>query len=274
MGSTQGIMAKTIELKAHAGEMIKPAEMIDISGAGGISLFAGKVYNQLIYHAFGPMMAASGEDFTIPLSELRGLHKGNDRISGAIEALQKTIVKVRLSNGKTRTVQLLGGCDMDDEDRPHGRLTYGFDKRMVALLQSSYIFAKLELSVIYQFSSKYALALYEAVAKRIRLNSCVEEFSLAEFRELLRVPPGKLENFGKLNERAIRPALLEVNGLADFDVYVRPRKEGKRVVGVLMSWGWKDDEGRREAFAECRRSRVGRRARLEGTVERVGVAKT
>lgn len=267
-------MAKTVELKAFPGEMIKPAEMIDISGAGGISLFAGKVYNRLIYAALGPEMARTGEDFIIPLSELRGLHKGNERISGAIEALQKTVVKVRLSNGKMRSVQLLGGCDMDDEDRPHGRLTYSFDKRMVALLQSSYIFAKLELSVMYQFSSKYALALYEAVARRIRLNNCVEEFTLEGFRDLLRVQPGKLENFGKLNERAIQPAILEVNGLADFDVFVRPKKQGKRVIGMIMTWGWKDDEGRREAFAECRRSRVGRRARLKGTVEQIGIVES
>lgn len=47
---------------------------------------------------------------------------------------------------------------------------------MVAFLQSSDIIAKLDLSVIYEFSSKHALPLYETIARPFKLNSCVEEF--------------------------------------------------------------------------------------------------
>jgi hypothetical protein len=260
---------RTIDLKPLPGEMIKPAELIEISGAGGLSLYASKVYNCLLHNAFGPEMGQQGEDFTIRLAELRGLHESNDRIGPTLEALQKTVVKARLSDGRTCQVQLLGGVDFDDDDRPEGLLTYSFDKRLVTLLRQSSIFAKLELKVIYQFSSKYALALYEAICRRVNMRECVQEFTLAEFRELLRVPDGKLDRFPDLNRKAIQPALLEVNGLADFQVHLMPRKRGKQVVGIILSWGRKDAEGRRQAFAELNRPRVGRKARLRGEVDEV-----
>jgi plasmid replication initiation protein len=121
--------------------------------------------------------------------------------------------------------------------------------------------------VIYQFSSKYALALYEAICRRVNLRLCVEEFTLAEFRDLLRVPDGKLERFPDLHRYAIKPALLEVNGLADFQVHLMPRKRGKKVVGIILSWGRKDQAGRGEAWAERERPRVGRKARLRGEID-------
>jgi plasmid replication initiation protein len=243
--------------------------LVDIRGAGGLSLFAGKVYNRLIHHAFGPGMAKQGEEFTIQLSELRGLHESNDRIGPVLEMLQKTIVKARLSDGRIRQVQLLGGVDFHDDDRPDGTLTYSFDKRLVVLLRQSNIFAKLELRVIYQFQSRYSLALYEAICRRVRKDQCVEEFSLADFREVLRVPDARHERFSELNRHAIQPAIAEVNFLADFEVSIRPRKRGKRVVGVTVAWAWKDKDARREAWAETQRPRVGRKARLKGQTDRI-----
>lgn len=260
---------RTIDLKPLPGEMIKPAELVDISGAGGLSLYASKIYNRLLHNAFGPDMAEDGYTFTIRISELRGLHKGNERITPSLEALQKTLVRARLSNGVRRTVQLLGSTDIEDEDRPNGMLKYRFDPALVELLRQSSIFAKLELKVIANFSSKYALALYEAVCRRVNMQGCVQEFSLEEFRELLRVPEGKLERFPDLNRKAIQPALLEVNGMADFQVSLLPRKRGNRVAGIILAWGWKDKAGRLEAFAEVNRPRVGRKARLRGEVEAV-----
>lgn len=260
---------RTLNLKPLPGEMIKPAELVDISGAGGLSLSASKVYNCLLHNAFGPNLATAGEEFTIRLAELRGLHESNDRLGPTLEALQKTVVRARLSDGRARQVQLLGGVDFHDDDRPDGLLTYSFDKKLVALLRQSSIFAKLELKVIYQFTSKYALALYEAVCRRVNMQECLQEFTLAEFRDLLRVPSGKLERFPDLNRYAIKPAALEVNGLADFQVHLSPRKRGRRVTGIVMAWGRKDAAARREAFAELNRPRIGRRARLRGEVDGV-----
>ena len=115
-------------------------------------------------------MAKVGSEWTIALSELRGTHKGNERIEDSVVALMKTVVTVKLANGKTRRVQLLGDNDMDDGDRPRGTLTYSLGRRLVELLKNSTVFGKLEIAVMMAFSTKYALALYEAIARRVRLS--------------------------------------------------------------------------------------------------------
>jgi hypothetical protein len=38
-------------------------------------------------------------------------------------------------------------------------------------------------------------------------------------------------------------------------------------VGVSVAWAWKDKDARREAWAECQRPRVGRKARLKGSLQ-------
>ena len=60
---------------------------------------------------------------------------------------------------------------------------------------------------------------------------------------------------------------MEVNALSDFTVTVVPEKTGRRVTGVLIGWGAKDIEGRKAAYAELQRPRVGRKARINDAVE-------
>ncbi|SEB02249.1 Initiator Replication protein [Rubrimonas cliftonensis] len=161
---------------------------------------------------------------------------------------------------------------MGDPDRPRGALTYAFDKRLAPLLRESTVFGKLELEVMRAFSTKYALALYEAVARRVRLSQVFsEDFSLEAFRDLLGVADGRLATYSNLKLKAITPAVLEVNALASFGCKVEPRKTGRMVTGVRLSW-WRKSVGEmKEAYAEIRRPRVGRKARVRKSVETVTI---
>ena len=258
---------RTIELTPSNDEMIKPAELIDITGNAELTLSARRLYNALLAHAFGRDMGVEGQDWSIPLSTLRGTHKSNE---DSIIALMKTIVTVRLQDGSTRRVALLGGNDMGMPERPHGQLTYSFDKRLVPVLQESTVFGKLELSVMKAFSTKYALALYEAVSRRVRLKHIFhEEMPLEAFRELLGVPEGKLGTFGNLNQYAIKPALTEINALASFGVQVQPVKQGRKVTAVKLFWHKKSLDEIKEAYAELQRPKIGRKARLSGEADTV-----
>ena len=58
-----------------------------------------------------------------------------------------------------------------------------------------------------------------------------------------------------------------MNALSDFTVTIVPEKMGRRVAGVLIGWGLKDIDGKKAAYAELQRPRVGRLARITGTVE-------
>lgn len=243
---------RTLTVRPLDGEMIKPAELIDIQGGTGLTLAARRLYNKLLANAFGPDLAVEGHDFTISLAELRGTHGGNERIGESIEALMKTVVLVRHGEGHTTRVQLLGGNDMADSQREHGTLTYSFDKRLAPLLQSSAVFAKLELAVLQAFTTKYGLALYEAVSRRIRMSfKFSENMGIDDFRELLGVPEGKLSSFGNLRQKAIEPAVSEVCALAPFNCSVEvAERAGRKVTSIKLSWWRKTDEELRAMYAE------------------------
>jgi hypothetical protein len=259
---------RTLEITPNLGEMVKPAELIEVRGASKLTLADRRLFNILLHKAFGPDLASKHRRFEIPLSELRETHDSNDRLVRSIEALMTTVVTIQRADGSTDRVQLLGWNNLSDPRRKRGTLKYSIPPELAELLQDSTVFAKLELEVLRSFTSKYALSLYERVAKNVRLShKFMERFSLEEFREVLGVEPGKLKTFGNLNQYAIKPALLEVNALAEFTVTITPEKTGRRVTGVLIGWSIKDIEGRRAAYAELQRSRVGRKARISGTVE-------
>ena len=259
---------RTLDVAPNMGEMVKPAELIEVKGSAKLTLADRRLFNVLLRHAFGPDLASENRRFEIPLADLRETHDSNDRLVRSIEALMTTVVPIQRPDGSTDRVQLLGWNNLSDPKRKRGNLKYSIPPELALLLKDSTVFAKLELEVLRSFTSKYALALYEAVARRVRLKHVfTERFALDDFRELLGVEADKLTTYGNLNQYAIKPALVEVNALSDFTVTVVPEKTGRRVTGVLIGWGAKDIEGRKAAYAELQRPRVGRKARITGTVE-------
>ncbi|MGH0029958.1 MAG: replication initiation protein [Myxococcota bacterium] len=261
---------RTVDRTPRRGEMLKPGEMIDILGTSQLSLQDRKVYNLLVHNAFGPKMAEEGHEWQISLSKLRRSHKSNDRVSDTIERLMKTVVTARLLNGKTRRFALLGGNDIDDEDRPDGVLNYSFDPRLTEVLKQSMSFGRLHMAVMMAFTSRYALALYEHVAKRVRLDfKQSETYPVDQFRRILGVPEGTLERFSSLNQKAIKPALEEVNALADFTCWAKPIKACRRTEEIELGWELKSAEACEAAYQEVQRPRVGRRARIRGQVDSV-----
>lgn len=262
---------RTLEMRPGHGEMLKPSELIDLSGAAHLTLADRRLYNVLIRHAFGPDLGITDKEFEIELSELRDTHESNDRLAVSIEALMTTVVRARLPDGSTDRFQLLGPNNLADPKRRRGTFRYSIPAKLAEALKDSTIFAKLEIQVLKAFTSKYALSLYEAIARRYRLRHVTSErFDLETFREeILAVPEDKLTTYGNLNQFAIKPALREVNALAEFHVTVTPEKIGRRVVGVVVHWYGKDVEGKKAAWAELQRSSVGRKARIAGTVEEV-----
>jgi Initiator Rep protein, WH2 len=136
------------------------------------------------------------------------------------------------------------------------------------IIRESSQYARLQKQVMFAFSSKYALALYEMVQKRGNLKfKTSEEFPVDRFRALLGVEEGKLQAFKSFKQRAIDPAVLEVNGLGEFGCRVEPIYSGRKVTSVRLSWWSKNLDERKVTLNELRFSRVGRRARLQGKVE-------
>lgn len=250
-------------------EMVKPGELIDIKEISPLTLNDRRIFNLLIANAWDRIIEPV--EHVIDKAYLRGSHNGNERIEDSIRRLMGAIAEVKIvRDGKTaiKRVQLLG-CNIEQED-DRGRLYYTFPKQLLEIIGESAVFGRLKMQIMYCFRSKYALALYEIVQKRIGLKyKQAEMFTLDELRGLLGVPKDKLLRFPDFNKYALQPALREVNALSDHTIEVGVVKRGKRVAQLILTWMEKTPDQKRDALKEVERCSVGRAARIRGTVERV-----
>jgi Initiator Replication protein, WH1/Initiator Rep protein, WH2 len=266
---------RTIEQKPSGDEFAKARELIEIRGTGSLSLTDRRVINVLYANAGNQLC----DDVThvIGIAELRGSHKGSERVTDSIRRLMKTLVEVPTKDRKgrpaTKLVPVLSDTTIsDDEDNPAGQVVYSFSPGMRDIIKDSTLWGRVRSAVVFAFTSKYALALYELITARINLRHVWrEEFTVEDIRALLGVPDGKLERIPNLLQRVIQPAVLEVNGLADFGVKIEPIRKGGQmrglVTGFRVAWWRKDVPDLQAAYSELKRVKVGRMARLRGKVE-------
>lgn len=254
---------------------MKPGELVEVRAGAGLSLQDRRVFNLLIEHAWSEI----GEDkeHRIALTRLRGPHKGAERVAESVTALMSTLVEVpTMLEGKPAVfkTQLLGETtQVIDEDSPNAVLLYRFPVGLRRIIQESRHWGRIKSHVMFAFSSKYALALYEAVCLRGNLRVAYQDFSVDDFRALLGVEPGKLVEARSLKQWVLGPALTEVNGLSDFNVEVELLREGGptrgKLKGFRLYWEKKTPEQWGAVLDELMRPKLGRRARIRGVVEHV-----
>ena len=268
-------MIRAVDQKISIDGFVKPGELVDIRAGAELSLQDRRIFNLLIENAWSEI----SEDTThrIAMAKLRGPHKGAERVVDSVRTLMTTLGEVPTKlDGQAAifATQLLGETTrVIDEDSPNAMLHYAFPKGLRRIIQDSRYWGRIKGFVMFAFTSKYALALYEAVCLRINLRISEQTFSVEDFRALLGVEPGKLEQFKSLNQRVLAPAVMEVNGLSDFTVMVEPIRQGGSQRGPLkgfrLSWERKPAEEWRDTLDELMRTRVGRIARIAGKVEQV-----
>lgn len=268
---------KTIDQKPNGDEFAKARELIEVRGTGGLSLQDRRIMNVLYANA-GPRLC-DDVMHVISIAELRGTHKGGERVKDSIIRLMKTVVEMPTKDDSgepaTRLVQILSDSTVSDNDNnPNGQVKYSFSPKMREIIKDSTLWGRVRSAVVFAFTSKYALALYELITARINLKHVwQEEFKVDDLRALLGVPEGKLERIPNLLQRVIQPAVLEVSGLADFGVKIETvRKGGQQrglVVAFRVSWWRKELPDLQAAYRELNRVRVGRMARLRGNVDLV-----
>lgn len=270
-------MSKTLDQRPSSEGIIKPGELIEIRQASALTLYDRRVLNLLIEHAGSAI--ADDEVHHVAMSRLRSRKdNASERVRDSIVRLMTTLVEVpvRDRNGKRatlRTALLASTTTTDDEQDPAGEVAFRFSQEMRAIIQKSDHWGRIKGYVIFAFSTKYALALYEAICLRINLRTNEQIFSVEEFRQVLGVPDGKLSVFKNLNKWAISPALEEVNALSDFNVDIEPIREGGRIRGKLkgfrLSWERKESEEWRKTLDELMRHSSGRKARIKDQVEEI-----
>jgi hypothetical protein len=147
-------------------------------------------------------------------------------------------------------------------------LRYGISPELIDVLERSKRWGRIKAEVFCSMRSKYAIALYEALALRQNMDRCIETFPINRFRELLGMAEGTYKN-GPDFQKAISQAQLEVNGLSDIGVQIDLQRKHARASfhAAIMTWWKKSPEELAAATRERDRSKLGRRARLRDQVE-------
>jgi hypothetical protein len=247
-------VSRTVEQRKNAEGFPKAGELIEIRPAQELSLHDRRVFNLLIEHAG----SAIGENrrHRVPISYLRGpRHNGSERVGDSIRRLMTTLVQIPMLDDNERpavqeTTLLAESTRTIDEDDPRGMVVYAFSAALRDIILQSRYWGRIKAYVMFAISSKYTLALYEAVCLRANRQAAQERFTVEDFRGLLDVPDGKLLEAFNLIKWAVQPAVNELNALSDFNVVVDLVREGGkargRLIALRLAWTRKSpDEWRR-----------------------------
>lgn len=272
-------MSRTIDQKSTLAGFPKPGEIIAITGDHELEAGDRAALNVLYEHAHNSgRLADPNAEFEIPLARLRAsMHESNDRVRDSLDRLLTVRVKVPFRDPKTGQEMLLLTHLFDffviplREDGAAAIVRYGLPRKLQPIIARSEHWGRIKAEVVCAMTSKYAMKLHELIQLRGGLRKCVETIPIDRFRELIGVPPGKLERGNDFIRRVIEPALLEVNGLSDYGVSIELRREKARgpITAVSLTWWKKQGDEYREVLRERERPKLGRMARLKGSVEDV-----
>jgi len=126
---------------------------------------------------------------------------------------------------------------------------------------------KLE-SKVFHLGSKYSVLLFQHISSLTNLQHVTSKtFTVPELRALLGLVEEKHKRFAELNRWAIKPAIEEISQLSRLTLTATPKKIGRTVASVTISWEEKEQTQKQSTKAELNRPKVGRKARRDGTTE-------
>ena len=204
---------------------------------GELSLLQRKLANALLDHAY-PLLPVQ-DRYEIELSLLCDLigFEAHDkvRLMAALQGLQKTMIQWSVLDEKGRetwgSMPLLGSVFILEKE---GICRYSYDTFLREKLYNPEVYATINLDIQRQFGSKYALALYENCV-RFRGTGSTGWIGLEVFRELLGCDGQEhYEDFKRLNDQVIKPAVREVNETSDIEVTPEYKRQSRKVQSVRM----------------------------------------
>ena len=257
----------------------KPREIIEITRTYELEAMDRAILDLLYRHAHNSgRLVEPNADFEIEMARLRpSKHESNDRVRealGRLMAVQVAVSYAEEDTGEPR-VQLTHLFDFFDYPAngvvPTAVVRFGLPRKLQPIIARSECWGRIKAEVVCAMTSKYAIALYGLIRLRANRRNIAETFPIDRFRDLMGVPPGKLLRGGNFERRVLDIASLEVNKLSEVSVELRPERSSPRapITAVTVVWRRKTLAEQIEVERELKASKVGRMARLKGSVERV-----
>ena len=212
-------------------EFIKASPAIQIQG--NLNHLQRRVWNVLLANAYDELPNKEFHRVSVAeLAEKLSFESGNqDYLKKTLEALVDFTVEWNVL-GKDRkqiwgVASLLASAEIEN-----GICTYSFAPHLRYKLYNPRIYTKLNLRLQNQFTSRYALILWELCFDyfdTVRNQGETPFISLEKFRELMGLEKDEYLAFKALNQWVIKPAIEEINGLTNFFVEVEQKRESRKV---------------------------------------------
>jgi hypothetical protein len=238
------------------------------------SLRALKLMHLMIGTAGGRM--AQPVRHAIRLSDIRKIdgmaHHDRASLTPLFEELRAVVIREGNPDIDTDRVVVGGLLDqavLDRKDPVSGDtlLSWFFGRSFLDMAEHSNHWAILDRQAVFHLTSKYSVLLFQHISSLTNLKHVTSKrFSVAEIRALLGVPEGKLERFSNFKQKAIEPAISEISSdLTRLHLTATYHKIGRTVAEVEIAWEVKEDLTK--VKREQDHSKVGRKARRDGTAE-------
>ena len=232
-----------------------------------------KLIHLLIFTAGGCM--ADEVQHEIRLSDMRKIEGMRNHDRASLRVLFTQLRAATLVYDDTeRQAEIIGGfmdeirLDYRHEVSDDLLVKWWFGRTFRRMAAESNHWAILDRQTIFALSSKYSILLFQHVASLVNLEHVTTKtFTIPELRAVLGVEEGKLARFVHLRQRALDPAIAEINQLSRLTLTATPNKIGRTVSSVTIGWQVKDDPT--PAKRELHGHSAGRKARRNGSAETV-----
>lgn len=211
-----------------------------------LSLLERKAFSVLLVNAYDELPNFSIPEHSIPVETLSYLAGFNSRnvqyLKDTLLSLMTTALQwnVQVKEGKDRWA---ASATLASARFDNGVCHYAFSPELRRRLFNPEVYAQLDLAVIREFKSKYALALFEN-CMLFAEDGRTPDFALGTLRDILGASstPG-YENFARLVERVIKPAVNEVNSVSTLRLEPVFHREARKVTSLRFNIAIEDKEG-------------------------------
>ena len=240
------------------------------------SAMALKLMHLMIAKAGGRLADSVRHEFR--LADIRTIQGMKNHDKESLRPLFEELHGAGLSYDDTEAMKIFIGGFLDHAEIDYRHevtgdvlITWRFGGLFRDMAEKSNHWAIIDRQTVFALTSKYSILLFQYFASLQGLkHKTGEVFTVPQLRQLLGVSDGKLARFSNLNQRVLQPAISEINQLSRFTLTATPRKIGRTVASVEISWEPKPDPT--ETKRELDRPKVGRKARRNGRAETPVVA--
>lgn len=271
-------MGKTIDVATDRAfdqtKTVLPAEVArGVYMLNAPSLQALKLMHLMISTAGGRM--ADEVQHQIRLSDIRKIDgmRNHDRAS-LTPLFGELAAAVLTHDDPEKMVVTIGGlldeAKIDYRHEVSGDLvvSWWFRRTFRRMAAESNHWAILDRQTVFHLGSKYSVLLFQHISSLVNLDRITSKtFTLPELRALFGLPEGKLGPFFHLRQRALDPAIAEINQLSRLTLTATANKIGRTVASVTIGWQVKDNPA--STKRELQGHSVGRKARRDGSAETV-----